>query len=216
MAEEGSALIYQPAVSVPVVRLGTWRLHILMERKRLKKEIEKLLGDYVGIRLRENEFDPQGKRQTTFLDDLAHYDLAINIAFPWLSDSEANLPWGKEKKKVQLYGQYVYPNRIKREAMILSSYAGMLMRAPNGLSLQNSIPVEDVIAIYNTRPSVTHWRSSPKGHWIHPCNLSLHPFAMLTAPQASEHARKQSVKFRKAAANQNATTSSSTKRTDIK
>ncbi|XP_042322523.1 uncharacterized protein C2orf80 homolog [Sceloporus undulatus] len=177
-----------------------------MERKRLKKEIEKLLGDYVGIRLREKEFDPQGKRQTTLLDDLAHYDLAINIALPWLSDSEANLPRGKEKMKVRLYSRYIYPNRIKREAMILSSYAGMLM---------NSIPVEDVLAIYSTGPSVTHWRSSAKGHRIHPCNLSLHPFAMLTAPQASEHARKQSVKFHKAAANQNATTRSSTKQVNI-
>nr|XP_003220055.1 PREDICTED: uncharacterized protein C2orf80 homolog isoform X1 [Anolis carolinensis]XP_008107407.1 PREDICTED: uncharacterized protein C2orf80 homolog isoform X1 [Anolis carolinensis]XP_008107408.1 PREDICTED: uncharacterized protein C2orf80 homolog isoform X1 [Anolis carolinensis]XP_016848641.1 PREDICTED: uncharacterized protein C2orf80 homolog isoform X1 [Anolis carolinensis]XP_016848642.1 PREDICTED: uncharacterized protein C2orf80 homolog isoform X1 [Anolis carolinensis] len=173
-----------------------------MERKHLKKEIEKLLGDYIGTRLRENEFDPQGKQQTTFLDDLAHYDLAVNVALPWLNDAEATKSQGKEKMKVQLHGRYIYPNRIKREAMILSSYAGMLM---------NSIPVEDVIAIYNTGPSVTHWQNSAKGHQIHPCNLSLHPFAMLTAPQAAEHARKQCVKFRKAAANQNATTNSSVK-----
>ncbi|XP_062974631.1 uncharacterized protein C2orf80 homolog [Elgaria multicarinata webbii] len=175
-----------------------------MERKRLKKEIEKLLGDYVGIRLRENEFDPQGKRQTTLLDDLAHYDLAVNVALPWLSDSEAQMPWGKEKKKLPLHHRYIYPNRIEREAMILSSYAGMLM---------NSLPIEDVIRIYSTGPSATHWQNSAKGHWIHPCNLSLHPFAMLTAPQAAEHAWKQSVKFHKTAANRN-TTSSSTKRMD--
>ncbi|KAJ7345338.1 hypothetical protein JRQ81_001288 [Phrynocephalus forsythii] len=170
-----------------------------MERNRLKKEIKKLLGDYVGIKLRENEFDPQGKRQATFLDELAHYDLAINIALPWLSNSEAQMPWEKEKVKLPFYHQHTYPNRIEREAMILSSYAGMLM---------NSIPVEDVIRIYSTGPSATHWHNSAKGHWIHPCNLSLHPFAMLTAPQAAEHARKQSVKFHRAAANRNATRTS--------
>lgn len=27
-------------------------------------------GDYIGIRLRENEFDPKGRRQLTFLDDM--------------------------------------------------------------------------------------------------------------------------------------------------
>ncbi|XP_053138774.1 uncharacterized protein C2orf80 homolog [Hemicordylus capensis] len=167
-----------------------------MERKRLKKEIEKLLGDYVGIRLRENEFDPQGKRQTTFLDDLAHYDLAINVALPWLSDSETQTPLKKEKVKFPLHHRYIYPNRIEREAMILSSYAGMLM---------NSIPIEDVFGIYNTGPSATHSQTSAKGPWIHPCNLSLHPFAMLTAPQAAEHAWKQSAKFHRTAVNRIAT-----------
>ncbi|XP_028558500.2 uncharacterized protein C2orf80 homolog [Podarcis muralis] len=170
-----------------------------MERKRLKQEIEKLLGDYVGVRLRENEFDPQGKRKTTFLDDLAHYDLAINVALPWLNDSEAQMPWGKEKRKLPFHRRYIYPNRIEREAMILSSYAGMLM---------NSIPVEDVIGIYTTGACATHWQSSAKGHRIHSCNLSLHPFAMLTAPQAAEHARKQSVKFHRTEANRNATSNS--------
>ncbi|XP_020636380.2 uncharacterized protein C2orf80 homolog isoform X2 [Pogona vitticeps] len=172
---------------------------ISIERKRLKKEIEKLLGDYVGIKLRENAFDPQGKRQTSFLDDLAHYDLAINLASPWLSDSKAQIPWEKEKVKLPLYHLCTYPNRMEREAMILSSYAGMLM---------NTIPVEDIIGIYNTGPSAAHWRNSAKGHWIHPCNLSLHPFAMLTAPQAAEHARKQSIKFHRATASRNATRTS--------
>ncbi|XP_066480636.1 uncharacterized protein C2orf80 homolog [Tiliqua scincoides] len=175
-----------------------------MERKRLKKEIEKLLGDYVGIRLREIEFDPQGKRQTTLLDDLAHYDLAENVALPWLSASEMQSSLEKEKMKIPLHRRFVYPNRIEREAMILSSYAGMLM---------NSLPIEEVFGIYNTGPSATHCQSSAKGHWIHPCNLSLHPFAMLTAPQAAEHAWKQSVKFHRAAINRNAT-GSSAKRMD--
>ncbi|XP_019347809.2 uncharacterized protein C2orf80 homolog [Alligator mississippiensis] len=160
------------------------------ERKRLIKEVEKLLGDYVGIRLREIEFDPKGRRQPTFLDDMAHYDLAINVALLWLNESENKTPLTKGKKNLPVHRRYVYPNRIEREAMILSSYAGILM---------TSIPVEEVFEIYSTAPSATHWQHSEKGHWIHPFNLSLHPFAMLTAPKAAEYAWKQSVKFKKAA-----------------
>ncbi|XP_024056748.1 uncharacterized protein C2orf80 homolog [Terrapene carolina triunguis] len=188
-----------------------------MERKRLKKEIEKLLGDYVGIRLRENEFDPKGRQQPTFLDDMAHYDLAISVALLWLNDSEAQSPLAEGKRNLPLHSRYIYPNRIEREAMILSFYAGTLMKVtranvrlnpfPDLLS-QNSIPIEDVFGIYSTGPSATRWHRSAKGHWIHPFNLSLHPFAMLTAPKAAEHAWKQSVKFQKAAANQHATTNS--------
>uniref|UniRef100_A0A8C0JCF7 Chromosome 2 open reading frame 80 n=1 Tax=Chelonoidis abingdonii TaxID=106734 RepID=A0A8C0JCF7_CHEAB len=152
-----------------------------MERKRLKKEIEKLLGDYVGIRLRENEFDPKGRQQPTFLDDMAHYDLAINVALLWLNDPEAQSPLAGEKRNLPLHSRYIYPSRTDREAMILSFYAGTLM---------NSIPIEDVFGIYSTRPSATRWYRS--GHRIHPFNLSLHPFAMLTAPKAAEHAWKQS------------------------
>ncbi|XP_069902019.1 uncharacterized protein C2orf80 homolog isoform X4 [Globicephala melas] len=129
-----------------------------MERRLLKKEMRKLLGDYIGIRLRENEFDPKGRRQLTFLDDMAHYDLAINVALQWLDHSE-DLTWLKwEKVKMPFRGRPIYPNHREREAMILSSYAGILMvpRAP-------------------------------------PFHLSLHPFAMLTAPKAAEYARKQNM-----------------------
>ncbi|XP_019694116.1 uncharacterized protein C2orf80 homolog isoform X2 [Felis catus] len=143
-----------------------------MERKLLKKEMKKLLGDYIGIRLRENEFDPKGRRQLTFLDDMAHYDLAINVALQWLDHLEdfTWLEW--EKVKMPFHGRPTYPNRKEREAMILSSYAGILMvpRAP-------------------------------------PFRLSLHPFAMLTAPKAAEYARKQGVKLRRGA-NKNAASSS--------
>ncbi|XP_040331975.1 uncharacterized protein C2orf80 homolog isoform X2 [Herpailurus yagouaroundi] len=142
-----------------------------MERKLLKKEMKKLLGDYIGIRLRENEFDPKGRRQLTFLDDMAHYDLAINVALQWLDHLEdfTWLEW--EKVKMPFHGRPTYPNRKEREAMILSSYAGILMvpRAP-------------------------------------PFRLSLHPFAMLTAPKAAEYARKQGVKLRRGA-NKNAASS---------
>uniref|UniRef100_A0A663DUS3 Uncharacterized protein n=1 Tax=Aquila chrysaetos chrysaetos TaxID=223781 RepID=A0A663DUS3_AQUCH len=113
-----------------------------MERKRLKKEIEKLLG----------------QRQPTSLDDM--YCKAKALLF-----------------KSSTHNRYTYPNRIEREAMILSSYAGILM---------NSIPIEEIFEIYSMRPSATHWQSS--------ANLSLHPFAMLTAPEAAEYAWKQAVK----------------------
>ncbi|XP_033620474.1 uncharacterized protein C2orf80 homolog isoform X2 [Fukomys damarensis] len=88
--------------------------------------------DYIGIRLRENEFDPKGRRRLTFLDDMAHYDLAISVALRWLDGSEdlAWLEW--EDLKLPLHSRPIYPNYREREAMILSSYAGILMipRAP--------------------------------------------------------------------------------------
>ncbi|XP_078184448.1 uncharacterized protein C2orf80 homolog isoform X12 [Callithrix jacchus] len=115
-----------------------------MERRLIKKEMKKLLGDYIGIRLRENEFDPKGRRQLTFLDDMAHYDLAIKVALQWLDPSEdlAWLEW--EEVKMPFHGRPIYPNRKEREAMILSSYAGILM---------NSIPIEEVFNIYGADSS---------------------------------------------------------------
>ncbi|KAJ0070065.1 hypothetical protein NL108_002386, partial [Boleophthalmus pectinirostris] len=75
--------------------------------------------DYIGQRIREKSFDPKGKGTATMLDDLAHYDLAISVALWWLNKEE---------------GRYVgattaahYPNHLEREAMILSSFAGMIM-----------------------------------------------------------------------------------------
>ncbi|XP_014735810.1 PREDICTED: uncharacterized protein C2orf80 homolog isoform X2 [Sturnus vulgaris] len=100
-----------------------------MERKLLKKQIEKLLGDYVGIRLREKGFDPRGQRQSTFLDDMAHYNLALSVALMWLSDSDAQTTLTREKMNFAAHNRYTYPNRIEREAMILSSCAGILMHS---------------------------------------------------------------------------------------
>ncbi|XP_022356114.1 uncharacterized protein C2orf80 homolog [Enhydra lutris kenyoni] len=139
------------------------------------------MGDYIGIRLRENEFDPKGRRQLTFLDDMAHYDLAINVALQWLDHSEdlTWLEWGKVK--MPFHDRPVYPNRKEREAMILSSYAGILM---------NSIPIEEVFKMYGADSS-TNSRAT-KVPQAPPLRLSLHPFAMLTAPHAAEYARKQS------------------------
>ncbi|KAM9284693.1 LOW QUALITY PROTEIN: uncharacterized protein C2orf80 homolog [Cariama cristata] len=154
-----------------------------MERKHLKKEIEKLLRDYVGIRLRENAFDP-GQKQPTFLDDMVHYKLAFSVALLWLSDLDVQTALTRQKMLIIIlfktpfrnfvaYNRYTYPNQIEREAMILSSYAGILM---------NSIPIEEIFKIYSMRHS---------DHWIQPFKPSLHLFAMLTAPEAAEHAWKQ-------------------------
>lgn len=38
-----------------------------------------LRGDYIGIRLRENEFDPKGRRQLTFLDDMVKKGILLQI-----------------------------------------------------------------------------------------------------------------------------------------
>ncbi|XP_019508453.1 PREDICTED: uncharacterized protein C2orf80 homolog [Hipposideros armiger] len=168
-----------------------------MERRLLKKEMKKLLGDYIGIRLRENEFDPKGRRQLTFLDDMAHYDLAISVALQWLNHSE-DLTWLEwEKVKRPFHARPIYPNHREREAMILSSYAGILM---------NSLPIEDVFNIYGAASSANP-RANKVPH-APPFRLSLHPFAMLTAPKAAEYARKQGVKLRRGATNKNATSSS--------
>ncbi|XP_063284877.1 uncharacterized protein C2orf80 homolog isoform X1 [Pelobates fuscus] len=148
-----------------------------MERKQLKKEVEKLLGDYVGTTLREKEFDPKGRKESTLLDEMAHYDLAIGVALQWLSTSD-ELKKGNIKLPLN---QHKYPNRMEREAMILSTFAGTVM---------NHLPVEDVFEIYGNKNSATQLQNSTKGHWTQAFNLSLHPFAMLTAPQAAEHALK--------------------------
>uniref|UniRef100_A0A8C6W6E2 RIKEN cDNA D630023F18 gene n=1 Tax=Nannospalax galili TaxID=1026970 RepID=A0A8C6W6E2_NANGA len=157
-----------------------------MERRLIKKEVKRLLADYIGIRLRENEFDPKGRRQLTFLDDmvkkavLAHYDLAISVAWQWLDHSQ-DLTWLKwEEMKMPLHGRSMYLNRREREAMILSSYAGVLM---------NSIPIEEVLKIYGVYSS-DNSDSSKVPQALLP-RRSLHPFAMLTAPKAAECASRQ-------------------------
>uniref|UniRef100_A0A8C6ZCG1 Chromosome 2 open reading frame 80 n=1 Tax=Nothoprocta perdicaria TaxID=30464 RepID=A0A8C6ZCG1_NOTPE len=150
-----------------------------MERRCLKREIEKLLSDYIGIRLRENEFDPRGQRQSTFLDDMAHYNLALSVALLWLNDSDAQPLLTKEAiPALFAFSRYMYPNRTEREAMILSSYAGILMVREQDQNLFKIVLTCAFLSFQN--------------HWIHPFNLSLHPFAMLAAPRAAEHAWKQS------------------------
>ncbi|XP_078003317.1 uncharacterized protein C2orf80 homolog isoform X2 [Phascolarctos cinereus] len=172
-----------------------------MERRLLKREIKKLLCDYVGIRLRENEFDPKGRRQLTYLDDMAHYDLAISVALQWLGYKEDQIHLDWEKVKVPFHCRHVFPNRLEREAMILSFYAGILM---------NSLPIEEIFEIYSIYPSSKNWPGAKKVPRAQSIHLSLHPFAMLTASKAVEHAQKQSVKLRRRIACRNATSISKT------
>uniref|UniRef100_A0A8C5K946 RIKEN cDNA D630023F18 gene n=1 Tax=Jaculus jaculus TaxID=51337 RepID=A0A8C5K946_JACJA len=168
-----------------------------MERQLVKKEISRLLGDYIGIRLRENEFDPKGRRQHTILDDMAHYDLAVSVSWQWLDHSEDFTWLRREDVTMPLCGRPIYPNRREREAMILSSYAGILM---------NSIPIEEVFKIYGADSSANHDSTKVLRARL-PCR-SLHPFAMLTAPKAAEYFGKQSIKLRRRAMNKNAKGSS--------
>ncbi|KAB0388493.1 hypothetical protein E2I00_012710 [Balaenoptera physalus] len=109
---------------------------------------------------------------------MAHYDLAINVALQWLDHSE-DLTW---LEKMPFRGRPIYPNHREREAMILSSYAGILM---------NSIPIEEVFKIYGADSSTNS--GATKVPRAPPFHLSLHPFAMLTAPKAAEYARKQNM-----------------------
>ncbi|XP_048664376.1 uncharacterized protein C2orf80 homolog isoform X2 [Marmota marmota marmota] len=127
----------------------------------------------------------------------AHYDLAISVALQWLDHSE-DLTWLKwEEVKMPLHDRPRYPNHREREAMILSSYAGILM---------NSIPIEEVFQIYGADSSADSGTTKVTRAPLF--RLSLHPFAMLTAPKAAEYARKQSVKLRRGAMNKNATSGS--------
>ncbi|XP_060684124.1 uncharacterized protein C2orf80-like [Hemiscyllium ocellatum] len=101
-----------------------------MEKRRIKKEIEKLLKHYIGTRLRENSFDPKGKVESvesTYFNDLAHYDLAINVALLWLNEEEDQKVLENEKLVISPRARSNYPNEMEREAMILSSFAGILM-----------------------------------------------------------------------------------------
>ncbi|PNJ73359.1 C2orf80 isoform 2, partial [Pongo abelii] len=134
------------------------------------------------------------KEQKHWNRSQAHYDLAISVALQWLDPSE-DLTWLEwEELKMPFHGRPIYPNRREREAMILSSYAGILM---------NSIPIEEVFKIYGADSSADS--GTIKVPRVSSLRLSLHPFAMLTAPKAAAYARKQSVKSRKGTTNKNAT-----------
>uniref|UniRef100_A0A8C6R142 RIKEN cDNA D630023F18 gene n=1 Tax=Nannospalax galili TaxID=1026970 RepID=A0A8C6R142_NANGA len=104
------------------------------------------------------------------------------------------LKW--EEMKMPLHGRSMYLNRREREAMILSSYAGVLM---------NSIPIEEVLKIYGVYSS-DNSDSSKVPQALLP-RRSLHPFAMLTAPKAAECASRQSVKLRGGTMNKKVTSS---------
>ncbi|XP_042619498.1 uncharacterized protein C2orf80-like [Cyprinus carpio] len=150
-----------------------------MEAKRVKRNVKTLLGEYIGQRLRENGFDPKGKSTSTMLDDLANYDLAISVAWWWFNKDDGKN--AAENDYIGIGSISQYPNHLEREAMILSSFAGMLL---------NSLPIEDILFLYNCKPVASYPHNHAKGSIVHPFSLSYHPFAMLSSFKAVDHSRK--------------------------
>ncbi|XP_026231823.1 uncharacterized protein C2orf80 [Anabas testudineus] len=160
-----------------------------MEAKQLKRDVEALIDDYIGQRLREKSFDPKGKGTSTVLDDLAHYDLAVSVAFWWLdSKKETEVPDGDDIGATHSLGCCQYPNRFEREAMILSSFAGIIM---------NSLPVKEILALYRCRPAASFPNQQSKGVIVYPFTLSYHPFAMLGSYKAVHHSKKHNLKLKR-------------------
>ncbi|XP_021170252.1 uncharacterized protein C2orf80 [Fundulus heteroclitus] len=93
-----------------------------------ERDLEVLIGNYIGQKIREESFDPTGRGSSTMLDDLAHYDLAIGVAFWWLNKDEC-----RDVLDTDIIGATSsfrspqYLNRLEREALILSSFAGIIM-----------------------------------------------------------------------------------------
>uniref|UniRef100_A0A672HQ90 Uncharacterized protein n=1 Tax=Salarias fasciatus TaxID=181472 RepID=A0A672HQ90_SALFA len=94
-----------------------------MEAKQLRKDVEALIDDYIGQKLREKSFDPKGRGSCTVLDHLAHYDLAISVALWWLDSEERRDVLNRD----MMFGSILYPDHSEREAMILSSFACIVM-----------------------------------------------------------------------------------------
>ncbi|XP_074154990.1 uncharacterized protein C2orf80 homolog isoform X2 [Sminthopsis crassicaudata] len=132
---------------------------------------------------------------------MAHYDLTISVALQWLGYKEDQIHLDWEKVKIPFRCRHVFPNRLEREAIILSFYAGILM---------NSLPIEEIFEIYDNRPSAKNWPGAKKVPRAQNIHLSTHPFAMLTASKAVEHAQTQNIKLRRRIAHRNAINSSIT------
>uniref|UniRef100_A0A3Q0SYP9 Uncharacterized protein n=1 Tax=Amphilophus citrinellus TaxID=61819 RepID=A0A3Q0SYP9_AMPCI len=146
-----------------------------MEAKKLKRDVEALIASYIGQKLREDAFDPKGKGTSTMLDDLAHYDLAISVALWWLEKKEGRGVLDRE----MILGSAQYPNRLEREAMILSSFAGIIMVSKHPSIQLKMIPTPFCF-------------SQPKGSIVYPFTLSYHPFAMLGSYKAVHHSKEHS------------------------
>ncbi|KAM8749534.1 uncharacterized protein C2orf80 [Acanthopagrus schlegelii] len=160
-----------------------------MEARQLKRDVQALIGDYIGQKLRENSFDPKGKGTSTMLDDLAHYDLAISVALWWLDKEEGRDVLDRDIIGATCSsGSAQYPNRLEREAMILSSFAGIIM---------NSLPVEEILALYRCKPAASYPNQQSKGTIVYPFTLSYHPFAMLGSYRAVYHSKKHSLKLKR-------------------
>ncbi|XP_060909654.1 uncharacterized protein C2orf80-like [Labrus mixtus] len=160
-----------------------------MEARQLKREVEALIGDYIGQKLREKSFDPKGKGTSTVLDDLAHYDLAISVALWWLEKEEGRNVLDRDIiGATSRSGMAQYPNRLEREAMILSSFAGIIM---------SSLPVEEILALYRCKPAASYPNQHSKVALVHPFTLSYHPLAMLGSYKAVHHSKKHSLKLKR-------------------
>ncbi|XP_071339640.1 uncharacterized protein C2orf80 isoform X1 [Trachinotus anak] len=160
-----------------------------MGTRKLKRDVEALIGDYIGNKLRENSFDPKGRGTSTMLDDLAHYDLAISVALWWLDKEE-----GRDVLDSDIIGATCslgsarYPNRSEREAMILSSFAGIIM---------HNLPVEEILALYRCKPAASYPSQQSKAAIVFPFTLSYHPFAMLSSYKAVHHSKKHNQKLKR-------------------
>ncbi|XP_029314513.1 uncharacterized protein C2orf80 [Cottoperca gobio] len=160
-----------------------------MEARQLKREVQALIGDHIGQKLREKSFDPKGKGTCTMLDELAHYDLAITVALWWLDRDE-----GRDVLDADIIGATSslgsarYPNHLEREAMILSSFAGIIM---------NNLPVEEILALYSCKPAASYPSQQSKGALVYPFTLSYHPLAMLGSYKAVSHSKKHSQKLKR-------------------
>ncbi|XP_069033530.1 uncharacterized protein C2orf80 [Embiotoca jacksoni] len=160
-----------------------------MEAKQLKRDIEALIGEYIGQKLRELSFDPKGRGTATMLDDLAHYDLALSVTLWWLEKEEGWDVLDRDNIGATCSsGSAQYPDRLEREAMILSSFAGMIM---------NSLPVEDILALYRCKPAASYPSQQSKGSIVYPFSLSYHPFAMLGSYKAVHHSKKHNQKLKR-------------------
>ncbi|XP_026150923.1 uncharacterized protein C2orf80 [Mastacembelus armatus] len=160
-----------------------------MEARLLKRDVEALIADYIGQKLRENSFDPQGKGGSTVLDDLAHYDLALSVALWWMDKGERRDVLDTDViGATGSSGCARFPNRLEREAMILSSFAGMIMK---------NLPVEEILALYRCKPAASYPNQHSKGAVVYPFTLSYHPFAMLGSYKAVHHSRKHNQKLKR-------------------
>ncbi|XP_047457464.1 uncharacterized protein C2orf80-like [Mugil cephalus] len=153
-----------------------------MEAKQLKREVEALIRNYIGQKLRENSFDPKGKGTSALLDDLAHYDLAISVALWWLQRERGLDVFDIDVIRLTCSSRSSrYPDRLEREAMILSSFANMIM---------DCLPLEEILALYRCKPAASYPNHLSKVSIVYPFTLSYHPFAMLGSYKAMHHSKK--------------------------
>ncbi|XP_027879556.1 uncharacterized protein C2orf80-like isoform X2 [Xiphophorus couchianus] len=168
------------------VQSGLMHKHftLKMETKRLKRDVQLLISNYVGQKILENSFDPSGRGRTTVLDDLVQYDLDAL----WLSRDSRHVLDADIIGAICSLGSPQHPNRLQREAMILSCFAGIIM---------SRLPVEKILALYRCKPVVSLPSHQSKGSIVCPLTLSYHPFAMLRSYKAVQHAKRHNQKLKR-------------------